>query len=147
NPVVNAFEREGDAAIEPLLACFESDDRLTRSVSFSRDFGSDRHLIPVFEAAYAALVGVLHTDKFGPATTHGVDAAKRAEVAAELRAYAKRAKGRSLAEQWYDTLADDNAPPWQWRDAALRIVQPAAGSIYGYYVELPNVPPGPRPKM
>jgi hypothetical protein len=145
--IVLAFEKEGEAAVEPLLVCFESDDRLTRSVEFSRDFGYDRHLIPVCQAAYAALVGVLHTDKFGPATTHGAGLGNRTAAAVEMRAFAKRAKGRTLAEQWYDTLADDNAHAWQWRDAALRIVQPTDRPIDGNHVELPIIPAGARPKL
>jgi hypothetical protein len=38
DPIVAALIAEGDAAVEPLLDCVESDQRLTRAVGFGRDF-------------------------------------------------------------------------------------------------------------
>ena len=38
DPIVAALIAEGDAAVEPLLDCLETDRRLTRSVGFGRDF-------------------------------------------------------------------------------------------------------------
>jgi len=57
SPIVQALEQEGESAVEPLLECFANDDRLTRSVSFGRDFQLERNLIPVARAAQAALGG------------------------------------------------------------------------------------------
>ncbi|HEX6716452.1 MAG TPA: hypothetical protein VF088_05045, partial [Pyrinomonadaceae bacterium] len=48
--IVKALIAQGDAAVDPLLNVIENDTRLTRSVSFGRDFHFDRHLIGVHEA-------------------------------------------------------------------------------------------------
>lgn len=53
--VVQELINQGGAAIEPLLIVLEQDKRLTRSVSFHRDFSRHRHIINVYEAAYRAL--------------------------------------------------------------------------------------------
>jgi hypothetical protein len=44
DPVIEAIAKEGNDAVDPLLACLEADRRLTRSVSFGRDFSLYRHL-------------------------------------------------------------------------------------------------------
>jgi len=62
SPIIQALIAEGDAAVEPLIKCLESDQRLTRSVGFGRDFWPDRHLFTVRDAAFVALKGILHTD-------------------------------------------------------------------------------------
>lgn len=57
--VVQELIKQGGAAVEPLLIVFEQDKRLTRSVSFHRNFFRQRHLINVYEAAYRALALIL----------------------------------------------------------------------------------------
>jgi hypothetical protein len=106
NAIVNALVMEGDDAVEPLIDCYEKDTRLTRSVQFGRDFGTDRQVIEVKQAASEALAGIFNTRAFGP----------------DVRAYWKKFKGVPLEERWYRTLADDTANPRQWLDAAGKIV-------------------------
>ncbi|MEM7312632.1 MAG: hypothetical protein AAF497_05720, partial [Planctomycetota bacterium] len=65
DPIVRALVDQGADAVEPLLKCLEADNRLTRSVSFGRDFFRRRHLVGVHEAAYSALTGILKTKDFG----------------------------------------------------------------------------------
>ncbi|HYW72438.1 MAG TPA: hypothetical protein VE961_15485, partial [Pyrinomonadaceae bacterium] len=62
DPRVQALVKRGNEVVEPLLYAMENDTRLTRSVSFGRDFHRSRHLISVSEAAYAALVDLLRVD-------------------------------------------------------------------------------------
>ena len=56
--IVQALIREGMPAVGPLLECLETDERLTRSVRFHRDFLHNRNVLPVAEAAYATLQGI-----------------------------------------------------------------------------------------
>jgi hypothetical protein len=132
DPVVAALIQENDAAVEPLLACLESDNRLTRSVRFFRDFRRYRTVIPVHEAAFAALAAILKTGSFpmkGP-----VDASTSAEpegrkrLAAAVREHWQKYRGLPESEQWYRMLADDKAPG-QWMLAAHNIVQPVDRSV------------------
>ena len=90
--IVKALIAHGDAAVEPLLNVIENDTRLTRSVSFARDFHFERHLIGVHEAAYAALVKILKTSDFGSGSEwetlrSGLD--ERRALAARIRQYLK----------------------------------------------------------
>lgn len=57
--VVQELIKQGRAAVEPLLTVLEQDKRLTRSVSFHRDFSRHRHIVRVYEAAYRALALIL----------------------------------------------------------------------------------------
>ena len=57
--VVQELIKQGAPAVEPLLVVLEQDNRLTRSVSFNRDFAHQRHIITVYEAAYTALASIL----------------------------------------------------------------------------------------
>ena len=93
SPIVLALVREGTDAVEPLLADMETDTRLTRSVSFGRDFHRGRNLITVFGAAYTAISDILQTRDFGqrPETDkdgHPLDArAQRRAMVGVLRDY------------------------------------------------------------
>lgn len=127
NEIVKALIAEGDAAVEPLLGVVENDTRLTRSVSFSRDFHSDRHLIGVHEAAYVALVQILKTANFAFGsdweTLRRGRLEERRAVAAQIRKYLKEYGGLSLEDRWYRILNDDRASADQWLEAAAFIVQ------------------------
>jgi hypothetical protein len=94
--IVKALIAHGDAAVEPLLNVIENDTRLTRSVSFVRDFGFDRHLIGVHEAAYVALVKILKTSNFAFGaeweTMRQGRLDERRAVAARIREYLKSAR-------------------------------------------------------
>jgi hypothetical protein len=109
DPIVRALINEGDAAVGPLLDCWENDKRLTCSVGFGRDFLRERNVPSVAGAAKAAVQEILH------AQFHN---------AAEARAYWKKNKGRKLEYRWYATLEDDNAGVERWAEAAKNITQP-----------------------
>jgi hypothetical protein len=61
DPIFAAILKQGQPAVEPLLQCLESNSgkRLTRSVSFGRDFARDRWLHPVSEPIGSALHVIL----------------------------------------------------------------------------------------
>lgn len=129
SPIVAALAKEGDAAVEPLLAVLESDVRLTRSVHFWRDFSRHRSLLGVHEAAYVALSTILDTSAFS-ATATGDDLSARGlegrkAVVAALRAHAAKWKGVPIEERWFRVLADDAAKPAQWIEAATSATVPS----------------------
>jgi hypothetical protein len=146
---VAALIREGDAAVEPLLHCLETDRRLTRSVHFHRDFFRHRSILGVHEAAYTALTGILETSVFGPASTgddltaHGMEGRKK--VAAQMRAYWRKFKGVTPAERWFRILADDDAGAEQWLQAAQNIVRRGDSQLHladNGSVKVPKDDPG-----
>ena len=126
--IVKALIAQGDATVDPLLNVIENDTRLTRSVSFGRDFHFDRHLIGVHEAAYVALVQILKTSNFAAVDSHWEAMRQgrldqRRAVAAQIRQYLKEYGGVSLEERWYRILSNDHASADQWLEAAGFIVQ------------------------
>lgn len=130
--IVRAIIREGAPAIEPLLDVLEEDDRLTRSVSFDRDFQPYRSLIGVHEAAYEALARIYETDAFGsmPPGEHALATrAQRSAMAEQIRAFRARWRGVSPEGRWHRTLADDAAGAEAWIEAAERIT--GAGDAAG----------------
>src|SRR5262249_11401330 len=122
---------EGEPAIEPLLKCLEEDQRLTRSVSFHRDFFMHRHILGVHEAAYTALTEILKTSNFGPNVNWWDVAGRgmegRRKMAAAIRTHWARFRGVPLEDRWYRILADDRASASEWLDAAANIVQKGEG--------------------
>jgi hypothetical protein len=88
---VEELIRLGDAAVPALIDALESDERLTRSVHFWRDFARSRTVLGVREAVLTAVMSILRVRVFEPAATgdnftaRGDDAAK--EMAKRLRAY------------------------------------------------------------
>jgi hypothetical protein len=112
SPIVQALVMEGDDAVEPLLACMETDTRLTRSVSYGRSFWFDRRLIPVQRAAYAAIREILGTREFGPHTYN-----PNVQIA-QIRAYWAKNRGVSPAERVINVLKDETATTEQWLEAA-----------------------------
>ena len=108
DPVVSALIGEGDAAVEPLLDCLEHDKRLTRSVSFGRDFHRGRTVLSVNNAAWVALRTILQA---------------AFSNASDLSEYWNKYKSLKLEERWYAILNDDAARN-RWQEAAANIVQP-----------------------
>jgi hypothetical protein len=127
SPIVAALANEGDAAVEPLIDCLESDDRLARSVSFGRDFHAGRALLSVGDAAYSTLTVILKTNTFGPVTEHGYHFSKggnRGDAVRELREFWQRSKDLPEMERAFQILADDQATETQWLEAAAKLVNP-----------------------
>jgi hypothetical protein len=128
--VVQALVREGTAAVEPLLACLQTDERLTRSVEFHRDFHDSRNVLSVSEAAYAALQSIFRTRSFSPEKQAFQDireinsgAEGLRAVAARIREYSMRFEGKSDAERWLDLLADDAANVDAWTESVENIIR------------------------
>ena len=129
--IVQALIGDGEEAVPPLLDALVNDTRLTRSVSFHRDFFRDRTLIGVPEAAYVALCGILQTSfpDAGDLAGSGIEGRRR--VAARVRAYWQNFQGLTPQDRWFRVLADDTLPPEQWAEAAGHIVQPDNVSFSG----------------
>ena len=109
DPIVSALVREGDAAVPALIDCLATDQRLTRSVSFGRDFQRGRNLIPVSSAARTALQAITQTDF---------------PTADAWRAYWKKFSGMRLEDRWFTLLQDDAAGMGQWQRIAQLLTQP-----------------------
>lgn len=157
DPIVEALIKEGNPAVEPLLACWENDRRLTCSVGFGRDFFRDRHVLPVVSAAKVALQEILQT---------------QFQNVAEARAFWKQYRGLSQEERWYQVLREDSIAQeqsvqtmaaggqphtekmmvfgrGQWMEAARMVVQPnnvAGVPASGFYSSKP-LPPGENAKL
>lgn len=108
--LVAALVAEGDPAVEPLLACWETDKRLTRSVSFHRAFFRNRNVLPVADSAREALAAIVQASFGSPA---------------ELRMYWQKYGRMKIHERWYDILKDDSVSKGRWLESAGLIVQPA----------------------
>jgi hypothetical protein len=110
--ILEALVREGDPAVEPLLRCLETDDRMR---------GLHGRAGAVCDAAFPALADILHVrgmDEFDwPGKTLKGNPARRV-VAARLRAYWKKVRKVPLPMRCYAVLADDAATRRQWEWAA-----------------------------
>jgi len=62
DPIILALIAEGDAALEPLIACLESDNRLTRSTANQMRIVIYQEIIPVHHYAKRVLCEILHLD-------------------------------------------------------------------------------------
>ena len=129
DPIVQAIVDIGNDAGPKLIDTIESDKRLTRSVSFGRDFFPERNLQTVRKAAFTALRAISGIDDF-----QGDD--KPLDVV-KLRAYWAKYGSMNPAERWLATLADDSRSPSQWLAAAENIVDSrvyvtVAGRYRGY---------------
>jgi len=131
HPLVDALVRAGEAAVPDLLDAFESDDRLTRSVHFWRDFAPPRTVLAVHEAAYAALIRILGASFFSPAATGdnltSRGDASREEMARAMRAYWERYGGATPPQRRYLVIADDDASRAQQVEAAQWLATPEGG--------------------
>lgn len=133
---VQALVKRGDEAVAPLLNALENDKRLTRSVSFGRDFFRSRHLITVPEAAYAALTDLMRV-QFKSYGEDGEPLSNK-QLASQVRAYWAKMGKLSPAERFYVTLKDDKAGKDQWLQAAANIVQPSDVEFHSGWTMTPN---------
>jgi len=127
SPLVHDLIAEGDPAVAPLLEVLESDNRLTRSVSYGRGGSPERFVHSVYEAAFAALIGILKTHEFDNQRFYGwrtPDHAARQALADSIRRFWEKTRSVPLVERWYRTLLDDSAGSARWLEAAGGIVQP-----------------------
>ncbi|HLZ53656.1 MAG TPA: hypothetical protein VKS19_04175 [Verrucomicrobiae bacterium] len=144
SPTVQALISEGWDAIEPLLNCYENDERLTRIIPVSHSGErTDRMIVDVRSAAYAALEGIIETLQFAPQfsgkeTLEEKNAIYTASASA-IRSYFEKYRGLSRAERLYQILKDDHG---QWLETASIIVQATNKPImplvsWGYPWDLP----------
>lgn len=140
-PVFRALIREGKPALEPLLECFEKDSRMTRSnhrVLELTDQIAPRlgSCVAVHEAAYAALRGILADSNLelkemdDTLAIGGAD--KRRELAGLIRSRLKTTNLILPEERYFVALADDNASPKEWGEAArwLMSYEPVVASCW-----------------
>ena len=124
--IIKDLIAQGEAAVEPLIRDLRSDDRLTRSVGFHRDFFRSRTILGADQAAYTALTGILKVTNFAPPAPGETDGGPRSRkaVADRIQAYWEKNRAIPLVERWYRTLADDRAGAAAWLEAAGNIIQP-----------------------
>ncbi len=142
SPRVSELVAEGDPAVAPLLTVLESDDRLTRSVSNGRGMSIDHFVHPVHEAAFAALIRILHTNEFANLRSYGwkpVPLAERKAQADSIRQFWEKTRSIPLVERWYRTLLDDSATQARWLEAAGGIIS------MDFEEGMPYPKPGSRP--
>lgn len=137
DPIVDALAKEGPAAGDPLLDTIEHDRRLTRSVSFARDFFPARNLISVRDAAMTAFRQVVQFDQITP---YG----QSVSVAA-LRAFWNETKRMTPPERWMKVLETDGMEPRQWMEAAQRLVDPATTERHGAWITITRKSDGSAP--
>ena len=122
---VEELIRLGDATVPALLDALETDERLTRSVHFWRDFARSRTVLGVREATLTALMSILRVRVFEPAATgdnftaRGDDAAK--EMAKRLRAYWKEYGRLPFDERMMKVLTDPKTNFEAKREAATNL--------------------------
>ena len=166
DPVVQALIQEGDAAVVPLLKCWEDDPRLTRT-RFTQGMVFPGPLVHVYEPAYVAMSIILDKafyfsdsddvmsvyDWHQPTDLRDekprdLTSADRKFLGAKIRAYLEKYKGLTLPERWFADLQDDHADAKAWIRAVERIAQPSdqetiSYGIYGGSIGLSSPqPPG-----
>ena len=120
-PVVQELIAQGRPALPALLNVMEKDQRLTRSVSFHREYFTHRQLIGTGEAAYAAFRKITG-QSFGPVSDITAGGNKRA-------ALVKRARSRwSPRPQLKNTRLDFTGMIQRLRESATQNSQISAQS-------------------
>jgi hypothetical protein len=118
-PILQALIAKGPEAVEPLLEALESDARLTRSVSYHRDFSRHRNVLGVSRAAASALTTIMQVRSF---RADSWDETGRRALARQFREYWQDHGDEPVEERWYRVLQDDAATIDQWLEAAEKIV-------------------------
>ncbi|MBS1712786.1 MAG: hypothetical protein JST30_00465 [Armatimonadetes bacterium] len=116
SPIVRALTKLGDRAVPALIDCIESDDRLTRSVSYGRDFFPGRTVLTVRSAAMSALVQIWPAAAMRWKGSH-------IETAAALREAWIKDKSRTEPERQLAVLEDNSLGPRAWLSAAEFLVR------------------------
>ncbi len=123
DPIVRALYRQGEDAVPALLNVIETNDpRLTRSITFYRDYDRDRRALSVQEVAYFLITRLLEIDFGSGAELVTGTAESRAALVTQLREYWSKAKSLTAPERWFQVLADDAASPDQWLQVVENIV-------------------------
>jgi hypothetical protein len=125
DPRVQAIVRIGDPAVPALIQVIDSDERLTRSVHFWRDFSRDRTVLGVREAALEAAMTILGTQFFEIVAT-GDDFTGRGkneagQMAARLKAYWNQYGKRPFDERMMAILTQPGTTFQAKREAARNL--------------------------
>jgi len=122
HPIPLLLAAEGDDAVEPLLACLERDDRLTRWRPYVESFPVGVTVLAKGALEQTLKLPLPEFKADGAESDNGSES--REAIVARVRTYWNRYKGMPLADRWYGILIDDRARE-QWLAAARTIVQPA----------------------
>ena len=151
HPISHLLAAEGDDAVEPLLACLEGDNRLTRWRPHVASWPVGVRVLA--KGALERTLKVPLPEIKGEATQPGTrddDSETPKAIAARLRDYWERYQDLPPVERWYGDLADDRARG-RWLVAVRTIVQPASVPVtldsvrYGVREDLvPYSPAGER---
>jgi protocatechuate 3,4-dioxygenase beta subunit len=131
DPIVVDLIAEGEPAVEPLLAALATDDRLTKTTLWHH--GDAQGVLPVSRLVHHALKRLMKTNRFSEAAQFSergdeaelktLDGRKR--LAGLAREFWRKNRGVPLGERFYRDLADDDAAPLRWVEAAAGLVAPA----------------------
>jgi hypothetical protein len=137
DPIVKALVDEGEAAVEPLIAAYQTDTRYSRTRFVDIKHGDAdriREITPVHQLAHDALAQLVDLSYFQPTATD------RRAVADELRAYWKRWKGVSPLERQYQVLSNDKLDEEQWFVAAFQITATTGSKLAGESLRTKSTP-------
>ncbi len=129
DPAVQALIKEGAAAVPALLDAIENDQRLTRSVTFGRDFFPMRTILPVEWVATRCL------SELWPSS--GLEKQKpKADRVQRLRKIWTETSSMTEPERYLRVLKDDSAGGQVWFEAAKSLtrrirIEPTVGSAAG----------------
>jgi hypothetical protein len=110
DPIYKLLVEEAEAAVDALLDAYENDQRLTPTFDYSRPWSTNYTPISVHE-----VVGMILGDILGI----------HASTPAELRAWWRQHHSTDRALHALEVLADDQATPEQWLEAADFLTLPA----------------------
>lgn len=116
DPINAALFEIGDDAVEPLIDVCENDTRLTKAVSYHRDFFPMRKIWPVKEVAYHAIEQILDYPQIEKYKSDQPPVAL-------LRKYWESVKNLPQDERYFLSLADDTLESHRWIAAVNSIVR------------------------
>jgi hypothetical protein len=124
-----ALIRLGERAVPALLDVLEKDERLTHCVSFTHEYGRDRTVVSVREAALAALEAILRMQFFTPdglydSLTRRHDAKTANAVADRARTFWERFGNLPLDERMMKVLTHPKTSFPDRREAAENLAAP-----------------------
>lgn len=111
DPIIAALVEIGSPAVDSLFAAMETDKRLTRSVSFPRDFKVTRNLVTVADAARATVLQISQNFNL------------QHKPISEMKAYWQQYGAFTPTERQLEALKNDHDPSG-WYDAARFLVEP-----------------------
>lgn len=118
DPIITALTNEGEAAVPAILDAYEKDDRLTRAVSFGRDFFPMRTIQPVRQVLAVTLGRVWPS---AMAKSGGTIE----ETVQRLREQWEVVSKLSEPERWVMLLKQNDLEPRMWISVAQKLTEPS----------------------